>query len=154
MRDFASSYAYNAALGVALVGADLLLLIGGELAVFGDLVETQDLGERDFLGVAAREGRFDLRGHALAELLSSLEADLLQEGREKPAADAPRHPECAVELSRAPIEAAVDVDLLVHGGAVATVLLGRAVRGRFHGREDLAGEGAAADRVEGHGGAG
>jgi len=42
-------------------------------------------------------------------------ADLLQERRQEPAADAPRHAVVARQLDGAGVEAAVDVDLLVRG---------------------------------------
>ena len=63
-------------------------------------------------------------------------------------------PKRAVQLGRPGVEAAIDVDLLVHAGAVAAVDLGGLVGGDLHAGEDLAGQLAAADGVEGHGGAG
>ena len=54
--------------------------------------------------------------------------DLGQVRRQQPAADAPRHPEVAVELGRAAVEPAVDVDLLVGRRSVAAVLRGRRAR--------------------------
>ena len=81
-------------------------------------------------------------------------ADLLQERRQQEAADAPGHAEVAAKFGRREIQPAVDVDLLVHGGAVAAVGLRVQVRGRFHAAENLPCQLAAADRIEGDGRAG
>src|SRR5262249_12527081 len=123
-----------------LVRGDQVLRARRQLAVDGDLLEREGPGQRDLLRVRAGERRLDLGGNARAELLGGVEADLLQERREQPAAHAPRLAERARELGRAPVEAAVDVDLLVGGGPVTAVLLRGPVDGRFHRGEDLAGQ--------------
>src|SRR5690242_9545439 len=107
----------------ALVRVDQVLLPGGLLAVDRDLLEPQGPRERDLLRVSARERGLDLGRDPLAQLLGRLESDLLQKRGEQPPADAPGHAEGAVELGWPPVEAPVDVDLLVGGGAVAAVLL-------------------------------
>src|SRR5262249_57801754 len=75
----------------SLVRVDQVLLAGGLLAVDGDLVDLERLGERDLLRVGARERGLDLRRDPLAQPLGGLETDLLQEGGEQPAADASGH---------------------------------------------------------------
>src|SRR6185503_20630539 len=77
---------------------DQVLGAGPELAVDGDLVEGQCAGQRVLLRVGAGKRRLDLGGDALPELLGGLAADLLQEGREQPAAHSPRLAEGAREL--------------------------------------------------------
>src|SRR5258706_10055127 len=131
-----------------LVGVDQVLLAGGLLAVDRDLLEPQGARERDFLGVRARERGLDLGRDPLTQLLGGLEADLLQEGGEQPAADPPGHAEGAVELGGPAFEAAVDIDLLVSGGAVPAVLLRGPVGRDLHGGGDLPGPGAAPAGVE------
>ena len=68
--------------------------------VDGYLLELQRLGERDPLRVRAREGRLDLGGDTLAQLLRGLEPDLLEERREQPAPEAPGLAEGTGELGR------------------------------------------------------
>src|SRR6185503_10780978 len=108
--------------------------------------------ERDRPRVVAGEGRLERLHHALAEPRLVGPADLLQERGQQPAADAPGLAVVAGQLDRAGVEAAVDVDLLVHARAVAAVLLGRLVDRDLHRGEDLARKLAAADRVEADGG--
>src|SRR5439155_6405093 len=136
------------------VRVDQILLARGLLAVDGDFLELQRPGERDFLRVRARERGPDLGRDPLSELLGGLEANLLQEGGEQPAADAPAHAEGAVELGRSAVEAPVDVDLLVRGGPIAAVFLRRLVRGTLHGGEYLPRQSSTADGIEGHRGPG
>src|SRR5207249_7511252 len=82
----------------SLVRVDQILRSRGLLAVDGDFLELQRPRERDFFRVRARERGPDLGRDPLSELLGGLEADLLQEGGEQPAADATGHAEGAVEL--------------------------------------------------------
>src|SRR6185295_12562858 len=60
----------------------------------------------------------------------------------------------ACQLGGTGVQTAVNVDLLVRGRAVAAVARGRFVERHLHAGEDLAGELAAADRIEGDGGTG
>src|SRR5207237_9968918 len=122
--------------------------------VDGDVLGIGHLWERDRPGVVAGEGGLELVDHALAERRLAVAADLLQERREQPAADAPGRAVGADELGRREAEVAVDIDLLVDARAVAAVFLGGLVDGDLHRRQDLAGELAAADRIEGDGRAG
>src|SRR6266850_2916155 len=89
----------------SLVGVDQILRTRRHLGVHGDLLGAQRLGERDLLGVGARKGGLDLGGHPLTQLLGGLEPDLLEERREQPAPDSPRHAERPAELRRPPVEA-------------------------------------------------
>ena len=86
------------------------------------------------LRIVAGEGRLQLGGDAALQLLGARRPDLLQEREQQPAAHAPGHAEVARELGRAGVEAAVEIDLLVRGRAVAAVFLGVAVERRFHAR--------------------
>src|SRR4029453_9561477 len=137
-----------------LVRVDQILLAGGLLAVDGDLVDLERFGERDLLRVGARERGLDLGCDPLPQLLGGLESDLLQEGGEQPASDAPCHAEGAIELGGPAVQSSVDVDLLVRSGPVAAILLRRSGRGHLHGGEDLSRQSSATNRIEGHGGAG
>ena len=58
------------------VRVDQILLARRLLAVDGDLIELQGLGQGHLLRVRARERRLDLCRHSLAELLRRLESDL------------------------------------------------------------------------------
>ena len=102
----------------------------------------------------AGEGGFQLGRDARAQLACFLVADLLQEGRQQEATHAPRHSVGCAEDGGLEAEAAVDVDLLVGGRAVAAVGARPGVQHDFHRRQDLTGELAAADGVEGERGAG
>src|SRR6202035_5179853 len=138
----------------SFVRVDQILPARRLLAIDGDLVDPQRLGERDFLRVGARERGLDLGCDPLSQLLSSLESNSLQEGGEQPAADTPRHAEGAVELGRPAVQSAVDVYLLVRRGPITAVFLRRLVRGNLHGAEYLPRQSSTADRIEGHRGAG
>src|SRR5262245_22395466 len=149
-----SASSFRRAPSEPLVGVDQVLRARPHLAVDGDLLQIERARERHLLRVVAGEGGLDLRRHPLAQLLGRLEADLLEERREEPSPDAPRHAEGARERGRRPVEPAVDVDLLVHGGAVAAVLLRGAIGRDLHGGEDLARQRPAAGCVEADGGPG
>src|SRR5438445_9518713 len=138
----------------SFVRVDQILPARGLFAVDGDLLDPQRLGKRAFLRVGARERGLDLGRDPPSQLLGGLEANLLQEGGEQPAANTPRHAEGAVELGRPAAEAPVDVDLLVRGGPITAVFLGRLVRGNLHGGEYLPRQSSTADRIEGHRGTG
>src|SRR4029450_7432908 len=116
----------------SLVRVDQIFLPGGLLAIDHDLLDPQRLGERDLLRVGGSKGGLDLGGNPLPQLLGPPKPDLLQEGREQPAADAPGHTEGAMKFGGPAIQSAVDVDLLVRGRPIAAAFLLRAVRRRFH----------------------
>ena len=118
------------------------------------LDELQRLLQRHHLGVMAGEGGLEFGDHARPQLGAVGRADLLQERKQQPAADAPGHAERPVQLGRTDIEAAIDVDLLVHARSVAAVDFCGLVDRDLHAGEDLAGELAAADGVERDGRAG
>src|SRR5262252_7851930 len=129
----------------ALVRIDEVLLAGHLPAVDRDLLQPQRLRERDLLVVVTGEGRLDFRRDTLAQLQRACRADLLQEGRQQPAADPPGHAEIAGEFRGPTVETSVDVHLLVLRRTVAAVSARRAIGGRFHAGEHLARELAAAD---------
>src|SRR6266702_7398772 len=83
-----------------LVRIDQKLLAGRALVVDGDVLEIEHLRQRDHLRVMAREGRLQALDHALAQPNLLRPADLLQEWRQQPAADAPRHAVIAHEFDR------------------------------------------------------
>src|SRR5439155_803363 len=62
--------------------------------------------------------------------------------------------EAGADLGRPAVQSAVDVYLLVRRGPITAVFLRRLVRCRLHGREYLPRQSSAADRIEGHRGAG
>src|SRR5215831_6278130 len=138
----------------ALVRGDQIFLARGLLAVDRDLLDLQRAGKRDLFRVGACERGLDLGRNPLAQLLGGLGPDLLHEGGEQPAADAPGHAEGTVELGRPAVEPAVDVYLLVRGRSVAAVFLRGPVQRGLHRGEDLSRELPAADRVERDRGAG
>src|SRR5881394_837960 len=123
--------------GGLLVRIDQKLLTGRALAVGGDVLELERLRQRHHLGVVAGERRLQALDDALAQPLLVGPADLLQERRQQPSADAPRRAVVARQLDRPGVEAAVDIDLLVHARAVAVEGGRRLVDRRFHRREDL-----------------
>src|SRR5262249_57156198 len=82
------------------------------------------------------------------------DAVLRREGGGRPAAAARGQAEAAKGRGGPAAQSAVDVDLLVGGRPVAAVFLRRPVRGRLHRGEDLPRQSSAADRIEGHRGAG
>src|SRR5499433_434622 len=117
------SRASTASRASALVRGDQIFLARGLLAVDRDLLDLQRAGKRDLFRVGACERGLDLGRNPLAQLLGGLGPDLLHEGGEQPAADAPGHAEGTVELGRPAVEPAVDVYLLVRGRSVAAVFL-------------------------------
>src|SRR5262249_56995092 len=88
----------RSAISEALVRVDEIFFAGRLLAVHRDLPGLQRFGQRDFLRVRAREGRLDLARHTFSQLLCRLGSDLLQERRQEPATDTPRHAEGTSEL--------------------------------------------------------
>ena len=75
--------------------------------------------------VGAGERRRDLVGDTPAEPVGALLAELVEERRQQPAPDPPRHSEVTTQRRRATIESAVDVDLLVGVGSVPAELAAR-----------------------------
>src|SRR6266850_6477028 len=138
----------------SLVRVDQIFPARGLFAIDGDLLYPQRLGERYFLRVDARERGLDLGRDPLSQLLGGLEANLLEEGGEQPAANTPSHAEGAVELGRPTIQSAVDVYLLVRCGPITAVFLRRLVRGNLHSGEYLPRQSSTADRIESHRGTG
>src|SRR5215203_1328596 len=96
----------------ALVRIDQIFLAGGAFGVDGDVIELQRLLQRHHLGVMAGKGGLELGDDARPQFCALDLADLHQERKQQPAADPPGHAERAVELGRAKVEAAIDVDLL------------------------------------------
>src|SRR3954470_9210972 len=82
------------------VRIDQVLLAGRALVVGGDVLEIERLGERDRLGVMALEGGLETVDHPLAQAALLGPADLLQEWRQQPAADAPGLAVIARQLDR------------------------------------------------------
>src|SRR5882762_10236816 len=121
-----------------LVRIDQKLLASRALVVDRDVLEIEHLRQRDHLRVVARKGRLQALDHTLAQPHLLRPADLLQERRQQPAADAPRHAVVAYEFDRSGVEAAIDIDLLVRGRAIAAVDLGGLVERDFHAGQDLA----------------
>src|SRR5918996_5792775 len=114
-----------AAAGLAspLVRIDQEFLASGALVVDGDVGKLQRLLQRHYLRVVAGKRGLELGRDALAQPADFGGADLLQERRQEPAADAPGQAECTAELGRAIVEAAIDIDLLVHVRTVAAIFL-------------------------------
>ena len=131
-----------------------VLLAGRLLRVDRDGSRVESLLQGDRLRVARGEGRLDLGGDTLAETVGSLGADPLQEVGKQPAAEAPGHAEVPRQDRLAAVEPAVDVDLLERRRTVAIELGSVGGQGRLHRGQDLAGQLAAAGRVEAEGGAG
>src|SRR3954471_335569 len=111
----------------ALVRVDQEFLAGGALVVDRDVGELQRLLQRHHLRVVAGKGGLEFGGDTLAQAADFGGADLLQERRQQPAADAPGQAKCPAQFGRTVIEAAVNIDLLVHVGAVVAVFLVRFV---------------------------
>jgi GST-like protein len=125
------------------------------LGVTGDRRRAQRLGQAHAVAVVAGEGGRQLGGHALLERRQHLRPQLGQVRKDQPAADAPGKAEAAPDLGRPGIQAAVEVDLLVHVAAVAAVgRAGLAQQRRFHRGQDLGRQRAAAGGVEAQRGAG
>ncbi len=137
--------------GEARPRRDQVFLASGLTGVDGNGGGVQRTGQWHRGGVAAGEGGGDPRRHALAHTLHLLRAGLGQKRGEQPAADTPGHAEATGQFRRAPVEAAVDIDLLVHRRPVPAELGADAYR-RLHRGQDAAGQRAAADGVEGDGG--
>src|SRR5215510_6669411 len=87
-----------------LVRIDQEFLAGRALVVDGDVGGIERLRQRHHLGVMAGEGGLEFRGHALAQAADFGRADLLQEGCEQPAADAPGQPKRTGQFGRTRIE--------------------------------------------------
>src|ERR1700730_12624486 len=96
----------------------------------------------------AGKRRLEFGDDPLAQPCAVGRPDFLQKWKQQPAADTPGHSERPVQLDRTRVETAIDIDLLVHARSVAAVDFGRLVDGDFHAGENLAGELAAADRIE------
>src|SRR5258706_12536000 len=84
----------------ALVRIDQVLFAGRALAIDSDVVELQRLLQRHHLRVVAGKRGFELGDDPLAQLRTIGRSDLLQEWKQKPAARAPGHAECPVQLDR------------------------------------------------------
>ena len=92
----------------------------------------QRLRQRDLLRVVAGEGGLQLVDDALAQPLRRRPGRSSAGTASAASRRCPRPcRSCAVELGRAAVEAAVDVDLLVGGRAVAAVVLGGPVERRL-----------------------
>src|SRR4051812_31982427 len=79
----------------ALVRIDQIFFAGRALAVRGDVGQLQRFLQRDLLCVVAGEGGLEFVHHALPQPGAVGGSDLLQKGKQQPAADAPRHPEAS-----------------------------------------------------------
>ena len=96
----------------------------------------------------ARKRRLELCTNPCAQFGTAFSADLLQEGCQQEAANAPGHAHAGWQGCWAHVETAIDVDLLVGRRTVAAVFLGVEVRCRFHRHQDLPGQRAAANRIK------
>src|ERR1700722_12693226 len=96
----------------------------------------------------AEKCRLELVDHPLAELCAFGGPYLLQKWKQQPAADPPRHSERPVQLDRTRVEAAIDIDLLVHARSVAAVDFCGFVDRNLHASEDLTSKFAATDGIE------
>src|SRR5580765_1391322 len=124
----------------ALVRIDQVLFAGRAFGVDSDVVELQRLLQRYHLRVVTGKGGFELGDDPLAQLRTLGRSDILQEWKQKPAAHAPGHAECPVQLDRTRVETAIDIDLLVHARSVAAVDFCGLVGRNLHAGENLAGE--------------
>src|ERR1700748_2629974 len=107
-------------------------------AVAGDRFEGERARKGYLCRVAAGERGPEPGSDLVAQLRNARQADLLQERRQPPSADAPGHAIAAGQLVRAAVKRSVDVDLLVHGGPVPAVAARGGVSGDLHARQDLA----------------
>src|SRR5260221_2441859 len=103
------------------------------------MIELQYLLQRHYLRVVAGERGLELRDHALAQPCNLGRSDLLQERSQEPAADAPSHAKCPVQLDRTRVQGAVDIDLLVYARSVAAVDFCTSVGRNLPAGENLAG---------------
>ena len=119
---------------------DQIFLACGPLAVLGNLLRLQRPSERHHFGVVARKRRRDLRRDPMLQACRGLWGNAPQEISQQPPANAPRHAVRAVEHRRPDLQGSINVDLLLHRGAVTAELLGAAARRSFHRRQDVTGE--------------
>src|SRR4051812_24684330 len=85
------------------VRRDQVFRPGGLLAIGEHGLARQRLLERDVAGVVAGKCRLELAGDPGAQPTDGLAAGLLEERREQPAADAPRHAVVAAQQGRAAV---------------------------------------------------
>src|SRR5450830_1880416 len=118
------------------------------------LIRRRGLGQAQLARIVAAEGAAQFTRHALLQGLGTSRTDLVQEREQQPAPHAPGHAEIATEGGGRGVQPAIQVHLLVHRRAIAAVFARVAAQRRLHGRQDLAGQGAATGGVKGQGGAG
>src|ERR1700748_61802 len=104
-------------------------------AVAGDRFEGERARKRYWCRVAAGDRGPEPGSDLVTQLRTARKADLLQERRQQPSADAPGHAVAADQLGRASVKRCVDVDLLVHGGPVPAVAARGGASSGLHARQ-------------------